>query len=147
MENRRYRTSLLKSATQTDLTHSCKHTLPCAAASRFKAVSDHTPGPPDVTNHPCKVCGKYLHGTCGVADLLGEGEMRRDAPRLPHIFKLPRPRDLRRGHYWRQVRGARLLGGQRQGPCGCKQWRETSPTCRQKTRRSSQTQAGVGNNT
>ena len=75
MENLRYRTSLLKSATQTDLTHSCKHTLPCAAASRFKAVSDHTPGPSDFTNHPCKVCGNYHHGTCGVADPLGESEM------------------------------------------------------------------------
>ena len=62
---------------QTDHTHSCRHTMPCAAASRCKAVPDHTPGPPDFTNHPCKVCGKYLHGTCGVADPLGESEMHR----------------------------------------------------------------------
>ena len=58
-------------------THSCRHSMPCAAASHCRAVPDHTPGPPDFTNHPCKVCGKYLHGTCGVADPLGESEMHR----------------------------------------------------------------------
>ena len=62
---------------QTDHTHSCRHTMPCAAASRCKAVPDHTSGPPDFTNYPRKVCVKYLHGTCGVADPLGESEMHR----------------------------------------------------------------------
>ena len=32
---------------QTDDTHTCRHTMPCAAASRCKAVPNHTPGPPD----------------------------------------------------------------------------------------------------
>ena len=49
----------------------------CASASPCKAFPDHTPGPSDFTNHPCKVCGKYLHGTCCVADPLGESEMHR----------------------------------------------------------------------
>ena len=48
-------------------TISAIHTMPCAAAIRCKAAPDHTPGPPDFTNHPCQVCGKYLHSTCGVA--------------------------------------------------------------------------------
>ena len=62
---------------QTDHTYSCRHTMPCASASRCKAVPDDTPGPTDFTNHRCKVSGKYLHGTCGVADPLGESEMHR----------------------------------------------------------------------
>lgn len=51
--------------------------MPCAAGSRCTAVADNTPGPPHFTNHPCKACGKYLHGTCGVVDPLGESEMHR----------------------------------------------------------------------
>ena len=106
---------------QTDHTHSCRHTMPCAAASRCKAVPDHTPGPPDFTNHPPKSLREVppWHVWCG-----GPAWRKRDAPRLPHMFELPRPRDFRRGHCWGQVREARLLGG-RQGPCGYKQWRET----------------------
>ena len=67
----------------------------------------------------------------------GPAWRNRYAPRLPHTFKLPRPRDFRRRHCWGQVRQARLLGGQRQGPRVYKQWRETSPTCRQKNQRRS----------
>ena len=68
---------LLNQTSEKCHTHSGRHTVPCAAASRCKAVPDHSPGPPDCTNHPCKVCGKYLHGTCGVPDPLGETDMHR----------------------------------------------------------------------
>ena len=76
---------------QTDHTHSCRHTIPCTAASLWKAVPDHTPGPPDFTNHPRKVCGKYsyLHGTRGVADPFGEGNNTLTQPtECNHVRKL-----------------------------------------------------------
>ncbi|CAB1104026.1 unnamed protein product [Ectocarpus sp. CCAP 1310/34] len=49
--------------------------MPCAAGSRCLATPDHTPGPPLLTNHPCRVCGGYLHGLCGVPDPVGDNEM------------------------------------------------------------------------
>ena len=53
-------------------THTAADTMPCAAGSRCQAVPDHTPGPPDFTNHRSRgVCGQYLHGNCGVVDPCG----------------------------------------------------------------------------
>lgn len=51
--------------------------MPCAAGSRCVATPDHTPAPPQFTNHTCRVCGGYLHGLCGVPDPLSDNEMHR----------------------------------------------------------------------
>lgn len=50
--------------------------MPCAAGI-LCLKPDHTPGPPHFTNHKCRVCSGYLHGTCGLQDPLGESEMQR----------------------------------------------------------------------
>ena len=59
------------------ITHTAADTMPCAAGRRC-AVPDDTPGPPRFTNHQCRgVCGRYLHGNCGVVDPRGTSEMHR----------------------------------------------------------------------
>ena len=79
---------------QTDYTHSCRHTLPCAAPSRCKASPDHF-RPSRLHKPPMQSLREVppWHVWCG-----GPAWRKRDAPRLPHMFELPRPRDFRRGH-------------------------------------------------
>ena len=51
--------------------------MPCAAGSLCAAIPNHMPGPPLFTIHKYRVCGRYLHGLCGLPDPLGDNEMQR----------------------------------------------------------------------
>ena len=50
--------------------------MPCAAGSRCVRVPDHTPVAPGFTKHPCRICGGYLHGMCGVVEPESDSEMQ-----------------------------------------------------------------------
>ena len=50
--------------------------MPCVAGDHCK-LPELTPSRPGYTNRKCRICNGYLHGTCGVKDLLSNNELKR----------------------------------------------------------------------
>ena len=65
--------------------------LPSCPPSHARPATLHKPPMQSLREVPT------WHVWCG-----GPAWRMRDAPRLPHMFELPRPRDFRRGHCWWQ---------------------------------------------